>query len=243
DALLRLVSLANSARKAVTSKVRQPLAELRVAAGTDAERRAVARFAEQMRDELNVKAVSLHDPAAGPMLRTAAKLNPRTAKSHYKGKPEAAAAELTGLDGAKVQDQLKTAGTFPLLGVELTADDLLFETAAPDGWAGVADRSTQVMLDTRITPELKAEGLSRDVIRLVQDARKTAKLDVSDHIELYLGTDAPDLAAAIAAHRVTIAGETQAVRWADAPPTGDDVYVSEPKKLDGHPLTIALRKV
>jgi isoleucyl-tRNA synthetase len=118
---------------------------------------------------------------------------------------------------------------------------VVVESVAPEGWAGVADKGTQVMLDTRLTPELKAEGQARDVIRLVQDNRKDAGLDVADKIALYLGTDADALKQAIAAHRPTIAAETQAVEWLTAAPNGD-VHTAA-VKVDGQPLTIALRKV
>jgi isoleucyl-tRNA synthetase len=96
-------------------------------------------------------------------------------------------------------------------------------------------------VDTRITPELKAEGLARDVIRLVQDERKNAKLDVADKIALYLGTESDTLKQAIAAHKATIAAETQTVEWSDASPNGAAHIATV--KVDGQPLTIALRKV
>ncbi|MFO0848550.1 MAG: class I tRNA ligase family protein [Gemmataceae bacterium] len=238
DALLRLVSLGGAARNAAGAKVRQPLAELRVVPGGDAERRAAGRFADQLRDELNVKAVAVHTD--GPLLREAVKLNPKTAKQRYKGKPEAAAAELATADVPALRAALASAGRVAVLGVELAADDLLFDTAAPAGWAGVADRGTQVLLDTRITPELKAEGMARDVIRLIQQARKDAGLDVADTIALHLATADPELTAAVAAHWAAIAGEVQATARLDAPPA--DGYRAE-VKVDGRPLTVAVRKV
>ena len=98
------------------------------------------------------------------------------------------------------------------------------------------------MLDSRLTPpSLKAEGLARDVIRFVQDNRKDAGLDVADKIALHLGTSAETLSQAIATHRGTIAAETQAVEWADAPLNGPAHTANV--KVDGHDLTIGLRKV
>jgi len=61
--LLRLVSLGSAARNSVRIKVRQPLAEIVIQPANDAERRAIQRFAEQISEELNIKKVSLHDPA------------------------------------------------------------------------------------------------------------------------------------------------------------------------------------
>ncbi|HYH63472.1 MAG TPA: class I tRNA ligase family protein [Urbifossiella sp.] len=240
DAVLRIVSLGGAARNAAKQKVRQPLAELRVAPGSDADRRAVERFPGLITDELNVKRVTLH-AAAGPMLKAAAKLNKKTAAAKLGPKLKEAEAALDALDGAAVDAALQ-AGTFALAGVALERADVTIGYLAPDGWFGVVDRGTQVMIDARLTPELKAEGLARDVVRLVQDARKDAGLDVADRIELHLGTDAEPLRAAIAAHRDTIAGEVQATRWSDAPPAGA-FTPAEPRKVDGQSLTITLRKV
>jgi isoleucyl-tRNA synthetase len=135
---------------------------------------------------------------------------------------------------------LREEGQIVVAGVTLTPSDVIVEFEAPTGYVGVADRDTQLIIDTRITPELKAEGAARDVIRFVQDARKDAGLDVADKIALHLGA-AGDLAAAVAAHKATIAAETQAVEWSDAPLSGA-AFTAE-KKVDGQPLTISLRKV
>src|SRR5262249_40221197 len=78
NALLRLVTMGSAARNSVKIKVRQPLAELKVQPGNDAERRAVERFSDLLRDELNIKKVTLHDPKAGPLLRVEVKPNLKT---------------------------------------------------------------------------------------------------------------------------------------------------------------------
>ena len=66
------------------------------------------------------------------------------------------------------------------------------------------------MLDIEVTPELEAEGLARDIVRAVQQARRDAQLDVSDRIVLTLGVDEATKAQ-VATHERLIAGETLAV--------------------------------
>jgi Isoleucyl-tRNA synthetase len=66
-----------------------------------------------------------------------------------------------------------------------------------------------VVLDTTVTPELAAEGLARDVVRVVQQARRDARLDVSDRIDLLIGAG-PEVTAAVAAHRDFVAREVLA---------------------------------
>jgi isoleucyl-tRNA synthetase len=66
-----------------------------------------------------------------------------------------------------------------------------------------------VVLDTELTPELVSEGVARDVVRVVQQARREAGLNVADRIALVV--EAPDeVAAAVDAHRYFIAGEVLA---------------------------------
>lgn len=92
-----------------------------------------------------------------------------------------------------------------------------------------------VTLDETITPELKREGLMREVIRFVQNARKQAGLNVDDRIVLALETSDEELARAIEEHRETILAETLAEMGA----TGSNPSVVT---VDGAKLTLALEK-
>jgi isoleucyl-tRNA synthetase len=129
---------------------------------------------------------------------------------------------------------------------DLIADELNVKRVAlgaptsATGWQCLEDRGTQVAISTTITPELKLEGLARDVVRQVQNERKNAKLDLLDKIALHLHTEAPELAQAIEAHRGTIATAVQATEWSAAPLEGAHTATV---KIDGHPLTVQLRKV
>src|SRR5205807_597411 len=78
EALLRLVTLGSAARNTVKIKVRQPLAEIRVQPGTEVDRRAVERFADQIAEELNIKRVTLYDPVNVPLLTPVVKANMKT---------------------------------------------------------------------------------------------------------------------------------------------------------------------
>ena len=93
-----------------------------------------------------------------------------------------------------------------------------------------------VLLETSISPELRREGLMREVIRFVQSARKNAGLNVDDRINLRLVTEGEELVAAIAEHRDEIYAETLAV--------GEAVVssVTEAVKIDGVELAISLEK-
>jgi isoleucyl-tRNA synthetase len=97
----------------------------------------------------------------------------------------------------------------------------------------------ELELDLTLTPELKKEGLMREVIRNVQSARKKAGLNIEDRIELALESESKDLAAAIETHRYTIYAETLAAK--ELKEADDSVY-SEEVKVESHVLRVRLRK-
>jgi len=114
----------------------------------------------------------------------------------------------------------------------------LLDAVSPEGYSAVEERGYLSALNTTLTPELIQEGLSRDVIRLVQNARKNAGLEVSDHIHLGLKASG-DLQEAIKAHKDSIAYEVLAREVTDSV---TDAY-EESAEVEGTPLSIMLKKV
>jgi len=91
----------------------------------------------------------------------------------------------------------------------MTGDEILVESSSPAGFAVAEEGSYVAALHTEITEDLRREGLARDLVRNVQDARKDAGLEISDHIRLFL--QMPDaLAEAIRPHLEYVATETLA---------------------------------
>jgi isoleucyl-tRNA synthetase len=221
------------------------LAEIIIQPTNDSERHAVQRFAEQISEELNLKKVSLHDPAQGPLLRYEISPNLKTLGPKFGEQVNQIRTALAALDAnslaAKVQAgdniELDCAGT----AVVLDASDILLKAKAPDGWTGLIDHGTQLLLDVRINEDLAREGMAREVIRHVQELRKKSGLEMEDRIALHLATESPALRRAVEGHSSYISAETLAVEWANVPLDGDSHMTSV--KVDGHPLTIQLRKV
>jgi isoleucyl-tRNA synthetase len=242
DALLDLVSLGGAARNVAKIKFRQPLAEVRIHTESEPALRAVDRFPEQLKEELNVKRVTLHDRSAGALLSATARLNKKSAAAKLKGAVGEAERYLASVDPLALAAQLRN-GPVEVVGVPLDAADISIDFQAAAGWAGVVDRETQVAVDARVTDDLAKEGLARDVIRHVQEQRKKADLNMEDRIELYLGTGSEKLLAAIEAHRDHIAAETLTVRWAVKPHPPKPDEETKPVKIEGDELTITLRAV
>jgi isoleucyl-tRNA synthetase len=95
----------------------------------------------------------------------------------------------------------------------------------------------EVTIDTKLTPELKREGLMREVIRHIQSARKAADLQVDDRISLSLKTNDKELQKAIGEHIGTIKTETL-TKGLVKEVTGFDTSV----KVEGAELDISLKK-
>ena len=99
-----------------------------------------------------------------------------------------------------------------------------------------------VALETSLTPELRREGLAREAIRLIQDARKTDGLDVTDRIELWWEASGPELPAALEEQGTLIANEVLATRYQDGRPAAEAGAGVHEHRDSGLGLTFWLRK-
>ena len=193
-------------------RVRLPLANLTVVA---ADATALADFADILRDELNVKSVELAE-LQDSSLETfgitrrlsvnARALGPRVGKDVQRIIQAAKAGDWVSTSSPSGDLTVVVGGT-PLEPGEF---DLELQAENADSAIAFLPGGGFVVLDTLVTPELEAEGLARDVVRAVQQARKDAGLDVGDRIALTIAGDASAIAA-IDAHRSLIAAETLAV--------------------------------
>jgi isoleucyl-tRNA synthetase len=244
ETLLKLVSLGSAVRNSVKIKVRQPLAEIRIQPADDAEHRAVLRFSEQIAEELNVKKVSLHDSAEGPLLRYEIRPNLKSLGPKLGQRVKEVQSALAALDPSTVTEKIQAGGNLEVAvsggTVVLESNDILLNTKAPDGWAGLADHGTQIILDIRVSRELAFEGIAREIVRHIQDLRKQAGLEMEDRIRLHLWTESSAVRDAIAAHEHYIRGETLAIEITGQP-VDSDAHKAE-INLQGDKLTIELAK-
>jgi isoleucyl-tRNA synthetase len=201
DATREVCSAALSLRKARGLRVRLPLASLTVAT-TDAV--ALRDFADLIADEVNVKEVVLTDSVANYCERVLS-LVPRALGPRLGGAVQGV------IRAVKAGDWAVAGGVVVAGGVELQEDEyeLKLVAADPDQSASLPGGEGVVVLDTQLTPELQAEGLARDVVRVVQQARREADFNVADRITLTIDAPGP-VAAAIDAFRDFVAGETLA---------------------------------
>jgi isoleucyl-tRNA synthetase len=236
-----IVELGRRVRNDARVKVRQPLRRALIHYRGD--RAALEPLLSLVAQELNVREVvfsesaeELADWRARPNFRVLGpRLGPRVKDVNT---------ALTGDDGGLAAALARGERvTVVVDGEELPLDpddvNLVQETRA--GWVAAAEGGLTVALDVEITPDLRLEGLARDVVRLVQDARKAAGLDVTDRIDLAIEASG-EAADAVAAHRDWIAGEVLAVRLEDG--AGEDWAGArrESAELDGVEVGITLRR-
>jgi len=207
---VREVCSATSAlRKSRSLRNRLPLASLTVVTSESAR---LSSFFGIVADEVNVKEVRLLDPeapeAASYGVSQRLSVNARAAGPRLGREVQKAIQGSKSGDWSVADDGTVTAG-----GLELVEGEFTLETVAgsadESAAVGVLPSGGFVVLDTAVTPELAAEGLARDLVRAVQQARRDAGLQVSDRIDLIVG-GTEGLRTAAEVHRELVTSETLA---------------------------------
>ena len=230
DLVRAVCSTALGLRKARQLRVRLPLASLVIA---HPEARSLAPFTDLIADEVNVKTVELSQDVTSLGTFELA-VNPRVLGPRLGARVQQVIRAVKAGEWSRSGDRVTAAGIDLDPGeyeLRLTAADAGSTSALP-GNAGL------IALDTRVTPELAAEGAARDVVRVVQQARRDAGLSVSDRIRLTIGADGA-LAGAIREHAGFVASETLAVSL-DVRPAGE--VGGEPQPAGDGSVTVAVTK-
>ena len=232
------VELGRSARAHGKLKLRQPLAEAVVVAAPR-EREAIERLERIVLDELNVKALR-YVSEADELGQWELKPNYRTLGPRFgKDMPRVAEA-VAALDASRAAQTLRDGGTVGLVlnGGEypLSADDVQLVLQPLEGYQVERAGTHAVALNLELDDALKREGLAREVVHAIQNARKSAGLNVEDRISLTLGGDG-DLLDAVRANEDYVTAETLATSL-----SYDGAGGGEQTAIEGKPLTIAVSR-
>lgn len=240
EVVQRVVGLGRAARNESKLKVRQPLSRILVRVPDKDAGSAVERHSALLRDELNVKAIELLDVGAElvsyrvkpnlPFIgKRDGKLIPAVRKWIAEQDEDSIAASINR--GESLALDLDNGI------VELEPEAFLVESVSAEGFACAEEGGYLVGLDTSLDENLLREGLARELVRSVQDARKQAGLEVSDRIVLSIeGTDRID--DALQHHRDYITSETLTNTW-DVP--GEDAFTQRHAQGE-HEWTIRLAR-
>jgi isoleucyl-tRNA synthetase len=238
-----LVTLGRAAREEVRIRVRQPLRGIRVVLpglrGLRPELLAV------LKEELNVKEVTFFE-SSEQFVQLRARPDFRALGPRFQKRSEAAAAAIRALDSAQVRAlQLGEAVSITLDGESVTVEPTwleVFEEAVGD-LVVKTHNGQAVALDPSIDPELKAEGLARELINRIQRLRKDAGLEITDRIKL--GIEGPEeVQEAVSRFEDFISKETLAldVRGVGAPSRQDDYEAVLEDEIDGVSVRVALSR-
>ncbi|HEX2258143.1 MAG TPA: isoleucine--tRNA ligase [Actinomycetota bacterium] len=237
----QVASSARALREEAGQRVRQPLAQLLVATRSDDERAALERLKDLILDEINVKTLSAVDSLKD---LTEVSIRPNFASLGPKFGRQVQAVAGAVRNAAHESVSMLQEGSTVEMGDgegrwEITPDDVFIDVSTRPGWAVGQAGDLQIALDTRLSDELRQEGLARDVVRHLQQLRKERDLNIQDHIEAAYRTTNEELRTAVAEWHDYISGETQADRLIE----GSLGVEGKQVKLGSAELTLELKPI
>src|SRR6266540_1611691 len=222
--LLETISLGRAARRSAQLKIRQPLSAVWLRLPTGAAE-GLKRFEAEQRFKPNLRVVGKQYGKLVPALTAALRALEGQAARAAAVAVEAGQPITLTVDGQQL---------------ELPAEAVLVESTSPTGYAVAEHGGVLVALDTRVTAELRQEGLARELVRHIQDARKAAGFAIAERIAVRLGGAEEEVRGVVEAWGEYIRAETLADRLELGTP-GAGAHV-EPLDLDGRSLTLGVAK-
>jgi isoleucyl-tRNA synthetase len=238
EAVRLTVELGRAARAQAKAKVRQPLRRAVIVAN-DAERAAIEARADLVTGELNVKELDFVTDTS-ELVSYSAKPNYRALGPRFgKNMPQVAAA-VEALDAAHVAGVLAKGGEIGIAidgsDHSLGPEDVTLALQPLEGYEVEADSGHAVALQLELDDDLRREGLAREIVHAVQNARKAAGLEITDRIDLTL-SGAPDLIEAAQAHEPYLTTEVLA-----STVNYDSLIEAAAAKIDGKDLKITVSR-
>jgi len=205
----RIVELGRAARAESGVKIRQPLKRALISAKGWAA--LPVPMKEQIAEELNV--IDLEDIASadGDLVDISIKANFRTLGTKFGGAVQDIAKAISTQNPSDLVATLRASASAKVSEWEISLDDLVVTETPKSGWNVASHDGESVALDLALSPALISAGLVREVVRFIQDARKTNGFDISDRINISYNANA-EVMAAIAADLAHIQGEVLATQ-------------------------------
>ena len=172
-------------------KLRWPVSEIVVVSEDKKVLSAVESLKAVIMEQANAKEIISTDEFEN--LKIIAKPNLKTLGPRLRGDAPKVMNCLTEVDGAEIKAVLDTEGVYSVevdnKTIELSAEDILFETELPENLVSADFDSGNVFINTKVTEEILSEAMSRELIRRVQDMRKDLDLDVEANIQVFVECD------------------------------------------------------
>ena len=223
-------SLVLSLRKKESIKVRQPLQKIMIPIANATERAEIEAVANLIKHEVNVKEIELLEDASGILVKQI-KPNFKTLGPKFGKDMKAIATAVQGFGQTEIA-QFEKAQTYSLQlpdkTVTLSLDDVEISTQDIEGWLVATAGSLLVALDIHITPELRQEGIARELVNRIQNIRKDNEYDITDRIQIRLQAQ-PALQDAVTANEAYIKNETltDSISFVESLPEGEEIAFDE----------------
>jgi len=184
-------SLVLSLRQKQKIKVRQPLQKIMIPVLNDEQREEIIAVSDLIKSEVNVKEIELIDEGSGILVKQIKpdfkKLGPRF------GKDMKAVAQIVNNFGQEEILSLEKEGEISILvndkNATLCKDDVVISSQDIEGWLVANSDGVTVALDVTISPDLKNEGIARELVNRIQNIRKDSGFEVMDRVEITLQED------------------------------------------------------
>ena len=223
-------SLVLSLRKKESIKVRQPLQKIMIPIANATERAEIEAVASLIKHEVNVKEIELLEDASGILVKQI-KPNFKTLGPKFSKDMKAIATAVQAFGQQEIAQFEKTQTynlQLPDKTVTLSLDDVEISTQDIEGWLVATAGSLLVALDIHITPELRQEGIARELVNRIQNIRKDNDYDITDRIQIRLQAH-PALQAAVTANEAYIKNETltDSISFVESLPEGEEIAFDE----------------
>ena len=236
---MKLSSMGRAARSKSGIKVRQPLEHLYVHTRNSIETDMLPLISEQILDELNVKNITpvsdASDIVSFKIQPNLPLLGPKYGKDINKIKTI-----LSEMDPLEVRKMVESGENIALDEFILNVEDILISATELEGVSSVVDSGYAVAISSEISEDLKDEGFARELVHHIQNMRKEAGFEISDHIDLWI-YDSESIKHAINNHHDYICLETLAKKINDKI-SPNDSYGGK-YEIEGHSLHISIRKL
>ena len=235
---MRLASLGRSARASAKLKVRQPLSELVVEVRTEEEKAILASIEPQLLDELNVKRVRDAGEIGGLVGYLLKPNLPVLGPKYGPALPRVREA-LERADAGVVAAAVEAGEAVRVDGFQLDANEVLVERVAPDGYSVASEAGYAAGVSLDVTPELRAEGVAREIVHMIQNLRRSAGFEIADRITAYVEAGA-EIQEALKAHEEYLRQEVLAEDVVFGAPSPG--AASEERSVNGESVVLGVEK-
>jgi isoleucyl-tRNA synthetase len=231
-----VVNLGRTLRKRNDLRVRQPLNLVTIVTRDPRVRRAIEAHTDLITEELNVRAVKVHEDEAD-LVELSAKADFKRLGPRFGKEMKAIAATIANLDHDAIAALLDS-GEITIDDEALTIEDVVVLRSPREGTVVATDESITVALDTQLNDELLVEGVARELVNRIQMLRRSEGFEVADRVHLRWASDDASIIDAFGAHGEFIAGEVLAVTIERA-----DSVPSNTVTIDGSDVAITIAGV